>query len=400
MIMWTAVLIAGFVGACSTWRGRPSSRASRSFHPAEIGTVAIALDAGSQSRVAAGRIMDLLRFILLHQGYRLVPASSAAVAETSRAVGADAVLSVALSFQWQVITQRRGRPPYDHVIDIARISVVATMRRVRDGTVLLNGEFAQGGVDPKTGRPPPRIEDEWETVRRGLAAALAALPARAPVTSLSGPPRHIRHLAVTLAVDEEYQRARGWERRANDRLAGASRILGVEFGIGLVLKEVRRWVSADEPRALGDQLASMNRQVGVDSADIVVGLTGQKSFTPDSSNIIPRGVSEPFGRSVLVRQSGTMTDVPALVDLFESIDIAREVAHLFGALRPDGPQSGELVGFDDRTRQIVALTKNRSFGEGQALNVNADSLMAIYRTAGSQGARLLSIVEQGRVPGH
>jgi hypothetical protein len=60
------------------------------------------------------------------------------------------------------------------------------------------------------------------------------------------------------------------------------------------------------------------------------------------------------------------------------------------------PYSRLSSGFGDRTRHIVALTRNRSFGEREPLNVNADSLMAIYRTAGSAGAAMLAILEEWR----
>jgi hypothetical protein len=94
-----------------------------------------------------------------------------------------------------------------------------------------------------------------------------------------------------------------------------------------------------------------------------------------------------------VRQSGPTTDIPLLADILESATIAREVAHLFGALGPDDPRSGDVLGFDDRTRRILVLTRERSFGAGELRNVNTDSLRQIYRTAGSEGAAMLTILE-------
>lgn len=249
-----------------------------------------------------------------------------------------------------------------------------------------------------TGTPPSPLEDEWTIVLRGLSATLKALPSRPTGASLAEAGR-VRQLTITLAVDEDYRRRKGWEKRATDCVDGASRILEVEFGIGLAIAATQEWVSADQPRTLGHHLSSMLRQVSVGSGDIIVGLTGQAPLEPDSSGTVPYGVSEAFGRSVLVRQSETVTDLPAVVEVIESVVIAREVAHLFGALRADGPTGGDLLGFDDRTRHIVALTRNRSFDEGEPLDVNADSLMAIYRTAGSAGAAMLSILEEKRAGG-
>jgi len=386
-----ATSVVASLAGCVAWGGRPSSRLSSRFHEAQIRTIAVVIDAGDQSRVPAEQVMNTLRLMLLQRGYRpvLLP-SLAAPSQAAMVAGADALLSVVLTFQWQTVMQTRGRPLYDHTVDLARISIAATMRRTSDGRVLLNGKFVQGGIDLMTGKLPEVIEDEWSTVVRGLSATLSALP---PGLAFAPGGARVRHLSVTLAPDEDYRRARGWERQASDRITGASHILEVEFGLRLELKDTQSWVSADQPHTLAEHLASMRRQVPGDSTDIVLGMTGQAAFKPDSSRVVGYGVSEPFGRTVLVRQSGPTTDIPLLADILESATIAREVAHLFGALGPDDPRSGDVLGFDDRTRRILVLTRERSFDAGELRNVNTDSLRQIYRTAGSEGAAMLTILE-------
>jgi len=396
-ISLVALLVALLAG-CSAWRSTPTSRLHRGFSAERVRTVAVVVDAGNQSRVPAEQVMNMLRLMLLHRGYRSVLLPSP---DLQGDYEADALLSVACGIEWQTARMVRGAPTYMCVVDIPRITVVSAMRDLRSGRTLLSGRFREGGVDAQTGLPPATIEEEWPMVARGLAATLRNLPSREVA-----PAQGLRSLRVLVAADEEYRRQTGWERLAKDRILGASRMLGLELGIVLKVIGVREWASADQPRTLAEHMASMMRQVPTDSADVVIGLTGQTAITPDAAQGDRLGVSEPFGRSVLVRRSGTVTGVPAITDVLESVVLAREMAHLFGALRAEDLQPATFsrtedasLGFDDRTRQIVTFTRNRNFGAGEVLNVVADSLRTIYRQAGPQGALMLTILERGVVPG-
>ena len=387
--------LAGAVAGCAVFHRTPSSRLSREFRTTEVRSVAIVLDAGDQSRVPADNALNMLRLMLLCRGYRPFSLSPGRASDLSaRRLGADAVLSVNLGFQWQAVTEKRGWPVYDYVIEVPRVSVAASMHRTSDGRTLLNGSFAKGGLDLRTGGPPAVVEDEWRLVLEGLTATLAALPIRAAALDSS-----VRQVNATVAADEEYRRAEGWERQATGRVEGGSRILETELGLALAVRgPIRPWVSADEPHRLPEHLASLERQVPPDGAEIVIGLTAQQGIVPDSSHGVPAGVSQPFGRAVLVRQGEPLAGLPELARVMESAAIAREVSHLFGAIPTKGAASGDVLGFDDRTRRIVALTRGRSFEAGDVLHVDAKPLVEIYRSAGAEGLRFLGIVEGGHVP--
>lgn len=168
----------------------------------------------------------------------------------------------------------------------------------------------------------------WMIVFVSSASLSGSMPETAPgadeacgtlVVAPDGPaPFHTASTRVILAVDEEWQALFGADSPATARalLANASALFR-NVHIHLLPVRVSEWHSPDDIDSAKELLATIEREVELSDADIVIALTGQALNGAD-------GLARRGGRVLVVEHHPRQIEKDAFV-------LAHEVAHLFGA---------------------------------------------------------------------
>src|SRR5512140_2462176 len=146
--------------------------------------------------------------------------------------------------------------------------------------------FAEGGCGYRTRRDIQR-----DYARTQLPAPLA------PRAATAAP---ARPLAVRILVDEDYRsEILRWSDRVQAQIARANQVLEPQFGVRLVVKELRPWSRTGRGKALGATLADLEAEEPGGDVDWVVGFvssTGMISGAPEQI-----GMARYFGTHLVLR---------------------------------------------------------------------------------------------------
>ena len=184
-------------------------------------------------------------------------------------------------------------------------------------------------------------------------------------------PRRVRILAV---ADPAFRTRAHWRDVISSRMHSASQLFDSEFRIRLELTGVSEW--NPDPHAAAEP---KRRQLGAykpDSNVLYVGFTA-----PDGGGPEP-GIALAFDRRVLVY------DYPAMSEEQNEMNLAHELAHVFGAWHSRDASSILHLppgkSFDSAASQTVWLTRLMKLGEGPSgLDPGAEKELAkLYANSG------------------
>jgi len=176
------------------------------------------------------------------------------------------------------------------------------------------------------------------------------------------PPRELRTLIVAGSAYRKFRQ--GWRSRVKQIADAASAHFEAEFGIRLVVDEIRPWKFLRAPRTADRAMEQLHREVDPGNHDLVIALT-LFAFPGAQRGAEVRGFSQYFSQYVLVPDqwmvSGAVTR------------LVHELGHVFGAFHDREPGSIMLpvfrrlpsnIIFSRPMREVIGLTRDVDLRRG------------------------------------
>lgn len=260
----------------------------------------------------------------------------------------------------------------------ARWVVVAAMAAavVVSAAAALHESVTRGAEDAEFHVPPVPV-----IVTQGDGAKVVA-------PTVASSPAIVREIRVLVACDEEFRRRRNWRNSATALVRLASIPWEREFGIRWTPVECVDWVTDDAAPTMQDLQRRLAETASFESAEVVLGLTGQWRPRRGSAAYEALGVSDCFGRAAVVGigQPGCEGREPNAV--------AHEFGHLLGAWHCAEANtimtapSTDLTRFDPQTRALIPLVRQFDFRAGRESldRGTVDAITALWKAGHASDA--------------
>jgi len=190
-------------------------------------------------------------------------------------------------------------------------------------------------------------------LRNCLCAAFILLGAAFPIPTRKLDPGGLRTVRVKIAVDEEFRRRTYQFLETRKWVAAASYFFEKNFSFALQIADLKYWRSDNSKRTLSDLFQNLYEEIERGESDIVLGFTGQIRSESEVSGV----ASYRHGYALVKRMK---------YEYLTRVTVIHELCHLFGAVDLEKERSimnknEPRLEFDEFTRQIIRLNRNRRF---------------------------------------
>jgi hypothetical protein len=176
-----------------------------------------------------------------------------------------------------------------------------------------------------------------------------------------------REIRVRAACDEEFRAQPQWREIAARRVATASEVFEVRFGIRWKVVDVVPWTSDDAAGSLAAVLDQLERDVPRKDVDVVIGFSGQNRAKGSDRDYRIVGMARYFGPCTVV----TTTSRPRSDDWYRG-ELVHELGHVLGAwhcvsfasvMQWSGDRES-TEDFDPQSAAVMEITRGLDFSRG------------------------------------
>ena len=237
------------------------------------------------------------------------------------------------------------------------------------------------------------------TDRLGLLTTVPIVLLLAAAPACGRPSSSQRVISLTVAVDREFRTLPEFETVIRRRIESISELYA-SCGVKWTVAAVVPWESTSPDGDLELRRRRLTLDIPPTDADIRLGIVRRRTTEP------PLGSAVPFTNTLVVVDFADQTEE------FNTVVLAHELGHLFGAWHVDDPQSAmaerpSTLRFDERSRSVIARMRDVDFRKGiDALDQEADRIIEAYAStleaAGSNPAARAQAIWAGalRAEGH
>jgi predicted Zn-dependent protease len=148
-------------------------------------------------------------------------------------------------------------------------------------------------------------------MQRDYAQTLTPKRIDAPVVADNEAPKQIREFKIRAYADSDYQRqSLNWSEGIEAQIARANRVLETQFGVRLVLKEVKPWSRSGQANSIDGALAQLVALDPADDVDWVVGFVSSLEVFAATQEQLGR--AEIPGHHLVLRGMFSLAEVEAL----------------------------------------------------------------------------------------
>jgi tetratricopeptide (TPR) repeat protein len=150
-----------------------------------------------------------------------------------------------------------------------------------------------------------------EDMQRDYAQTLTPKRVDAPVVADNEAPKQIREYKIRAYADSDYQRqSLNWSEGIDAQITRANRVLEAQFGVRLVLKEVKRWSRSGQADSIDGALAQLVALDSAEDVDWVVGFVSSLEVFAATQEQLGR--AEIPGHHLVLRGMFSLAEVEAL----------------------------------------------------------------------------------------
>lgn len=229
-------------------------------------------------------------------------------------------------------------------------------------------------------------EEDWMLIARQLGRTLKKIPPYNYDQSVSTEFK----FPVNIWVDRTYRDyfSEEWRDRVIRRMLFANDILKSRLGIELIIKDIFEWDS-EFKSSLDNSLKKLESKYYLNPKTINIGFTLNSALKSNWSDKSTLGLANGLGTELVITAQPTFIDLGIWNSLEESLTIAHEVAHLFGAIHISDelslmyPFSGSFTSeFDTLNKKIIENTRCDFLELNKAKRVNSyiKNLINLYNS--------------------